>query len=89
MYKKSLAEILDALSNEHCLTVMAVLANCGRYGSELAKDKIIKVLRTYASAIKYLLTAYLLIIAFCSYHDICSLSLLISNFINATKEAKI
>ncbi len=38
MDKKSLAEILDALGNEHSLTIMAVLAEGERYGSELAKE---------------------------------------------------
>lgn len=38
MDKKSLAEILNALGNEHSLTIMAVLADGERYGSELAKE---------------------------------------------------
>jgi len=36
--KKSLAEILDALGNEHSLNIMAVLSNGERYASELAKE---------------------------------------------------
>ncbi len=38
MDKKSLAEILDALGNEHSLTIMAVLARNECYVSELAKE---------------------------------------------------
>lgn len=37
MDKKTLAEILNALGNEHSLTIMAVLANGECYVSELAK----------------------------------------------------
>ncbi len=37
MDKKTLAKILDALGNEHSITIMAVLAEGERYGSELAK----------------------------------------------------
>ena len=36
--KKSLAQLLDALGNEHGLTIMAVLANGECYVSELAKN---------------------------------------------------
>ncbi len=38
MDKKSLAEILDALGNEHSLTIIAILADGERYVSELARD---------------------------------------------------
>ncbi len=38
MDRKSLAEILDALGNEHSLTIMAVLADGECYVSELAKE---------------------------------------------------
>ncbi len=37
MDKKSLAEILDALENEHNLAIMAMLAGDECYVSELAK----------------------------------------------------
>lgn len=36
--KKSLAQLLDALGNEHGLTIMAVLAEGECYVSELAKN---------------------------------------------------
>ena len=36
--KKKLAEILNALGNEHSLSIMAVLAGGERYGSELARE---------------------------------------------------
>jgi predicted transcriptional regulator len=36
--KKSLAQLLDALGNEHGLTIMAVLANGECFVSELAKN---------------------------------------------------
>lgn len=36
--KKSLAQLLDALGNEHGLTIMAVLADGECYVSELAKN---------------------------------------------------
>ncbi len=38
MDKKSLAQILDALGNEHSLSIMAVLAKNECYVSELAKE---------------------------------------------------
>lgn len=38
MDKKSLSEILNALGNEHSLTIMAVLARSECYVSELAKE---------------------------------------------------
>ncbi len=37
MDKKSLAQILDALGNEHSLAIMAMLANAECYVSELAR----------------------------------------------------
>ncbi len=36
--KQKLAEILNALGNEHSLAIMAVLADGERYASELAKE---------------------------------------------------
>ena len=38
MDKKSLAEILNALGNEHSLKILAKLAECECYVSELAKE---------------------------------------------------
>lgn len=38
MDKKSLAQMLDALGNEHSLMIMAVLARSECYVSELAKE---------------------------------------------------
>jgi ArsR family transcriptional regulator len=35
---KTLAEMLNALGNEHSLTILAILANNERYVSELAKE---------------------------------------------------
>ena len=36
--KQRLAAILDALGNEHSLTIISILADGERYGSELAKE---------------------------------------------------
>jgi ArsR family transcriptional regulator len=36
--KRRLAEILNALGNEHSLKVLSILADGERYGSELAKE---------------------------------------------------
>lgn len=38
MDKQKLAEMLNALGNEHSLAIMAVLADGERYASELAKE---------------------------------------------------
>ena len=38
MDKKKLAEILNALGNEHSLKIIGILANGERYVSELAKE---------------------------------------------------
>ena len=38
MDKQRLAAILDALGNEHSLTIISILADGERYGSELAKE---------------------------------------------------
>ena len=38
MDKKSLAEMLNALGNEHSLQILATLAECECYVSELAKE---------------------------------------------------
>lgn len=38
MDKKRLAELLNALGNEHSLAIMSILADGERYGSELAKE---------------------------------------------------
>ncbi|HMB44583.1 MAG TPA: ArsR family transcriptional regulator [Candidatus Methanoperedens sp.] len=38
MDKKSLAEMLNALGNEHSLTILAILAESECYVSELAKE---------------------------------------------------
>lgn len=38
MDKKSLAEMLNALGNEHSLTILAILAKSECYVSELAKE---------------------------------------------------
>ncbi|MCX9083634.1 MAG: metalloregulator ArsR/SmtB family transcription factor [Candidatus Methanoperedens sp.] len=36
--KKSLAELLNALGNEHSLKILAILSGCECYVSELARD---------------------------------------------------
>ena len=38
MDKRRLAEILNALGNEHSLNIISILAGGERYGSELAKE---------------------------------------------------